>query len=162
MRSVANSKLTNMKSDSCSPAVCNARHHNLNAGLTCSMQMRHWTCKPHHCTMTAISERTSYLWTWYNRAESNYGLFQGAITKFTWKKQVTWDFGNVNIPDKIWTRYCLNIHQQQLVQLFNRTVLYKLDISMHTGAWVVPYLVEALLHKTGGSGFDFGRVLRNF
>lgn len=89
--------------------MCNASHHNLNVGLTCSMQMRHWTCKPHYCSMIAISDRTSYLWNWYNRAESNYGLFQCAIMKFTWKKHVTRDFGNVNIPDKIRTRYCLNV-----------------------------------------------------
>jgi hypothetical protein len=151
-----------MKSDSCSPAVCNARYRNLNAGLTCSMRMRQWTCKPYHCTMIGISERTSYPWTWYNRAESNNGIVHGAITKFRWTKQVTRDFGNVNIPDKFWTRYCLNIWQQQLVQLLNWTVLNKQDICMHTAAWVVPQMVEALRHKTGGSGFDFRRVLGNF
>lgn len=106
---------------------------NLNAGLTCSMVITHWTCKPHHCTMIAISEHTTYLWTGYNQAESNYGLFQGAITKFTWKKQVTGHFGNVNVSGKIWTRYCLNISQKQLVELLNRSVLQKHDISMHTG-----------------------------
>jgi len=52
--------------------------------------------------------------------------------------------------------------QEQRVQLLNRTVLHKPHTAMHMGAWVVPRLVEALRHKTGGSGFDFRRVLGNF
>lgn len=137
---------------------------NLNAGLICSMVMAHWTCKPHHCTMTAISEHTTYLWTGYNQGESNYGLFQGvisAITKFTWKKQVTGHFSNVNVSGKMWTRYCLSISQKQLVQLLNRSVLQTHDISTHMGARVVPQLVEVLCHKTGGFGFGLREVLGN-
>jgi hypothetical protein len=33
---------------------------------------------------------------------------------------------------------------------------------MHMGTQVMPQVVEALRYKTGGSGFDFQRVLGNF
>lgn len=78
------------------------------------------------------------------------------------RNRLTRDFGNVNIADKIWTGYCINICQEQLVQLLNRTVLHKPHVSMHMGTQVMPQVVEALRYKTGGSGFDFQRVLGNF